>query len=533
MRNEIIPQAGFQMQFLAAKADIVIGGSGAGVGKTFAELLEPLRHKDVPGFNAMFFRRTTVQIKNPGGLWDESMNIYPLFNGQPQSQSMRWTFPAGAVVKFGHLEHEMNIYDHQGAQYCLIIFDELTHFSRKMFFYMLSRNRSVCGVKPYIRASCNPDAESFVADLIEWWIDQEERLPNGEQNKHYGYPIPERVGVVRYFLIDNENYVWGDNKQEVIDKCPHIFGDPAFEGSNAEDLVKSLTFIPGSIYDNKKLLSKDPGYLGNLMAQDEEEKTRLLRGNWKVKVDPLCIFNGISLEGMFTNNYPANVNFRCITCDAARFGQDLCTIWIWAGWKVVKLIVMSKSDAQETVNVIEKERERYQVIKGRVIVDQDGVGGGVVRLGHYVGFSGGHHPLPAIGWEKTAGKTKPVPENYENLKTQFYYHFAERVNNDEVSLPLSNENVVVDGFFGVKIKLSGKLLDVRDLIKQDLRAIKKKDPDSDGKKKINAKAEQKTLLRGRSPDFADGMSLRSYFDFYNGNIIVASSIRSPLDKLGF
>lgn len=523
--KEIIrPQPGFQEKFLASKADVVIGGAGAGVGKTFAELLETLRHIAVKGFNAIFFRRTTVQITNPGGLWDESMNLYPKFGGNPQSQKLRWYFPKGSVVKFGHLEHEMNIYDHQGAQYCLIIFDEVTHFTKKMFFYLLSRNRSVCGVKPYVRASCNPDPDSFVADLIEWWIDQDERLPDGEPNPRYGYPIPERIGVVRFMLVDNDEYVWGDTKQEVIDKCPHIFSNPAFENINPEDLIKSYTFIPGTIYENKKLMEKNPEYLGNLMALDEVEKARLLGGNWKIRIDPLCIFNAKSIQNLFTNLYPSNTTKRYITCDAARFGNDLTTIFVWYGWKVVKLIVISKCDAQEIVNAIEQERERYQIPKGKVIVDQDGVGGGVVKLGHYIGFSGGNPPLEDPGTF--------IKEFYYNLKTQLYYRFAEKVNDDEVSLPLSNENVVIDGYFGVKIKLKGKMYDVRDLIKQDLRAIKKKESTEDKKKQINSKEEQKVLLKGRSPDFSDGMSLRCWFEFFSGDIKTGKpSAPSALDYL--
>jgi hypothetical protein len=45
-------------------------------------------------------------------------------------------------------------------------FDELTHFSESQFFYMLSRNRSMCGVRPYVRATTNPDADSWVATFI-------------------------------------------------------------------------------------------------------------------------------------------------------------------------------------------------------------------------------------------------------------------------------------------------------------------------------------------------------------------------------
>lgn len=521
--NEIRPQEGFQEAFLSSTADIVIGGGAAGVGKTFAELLEPLRNKDVPGFNAIFFRRTAVQIRNPGGLWDESMGIYPLFGATANSQQLEWWFEAGVTLKFSHLQHEINIYDHQGAQYCLIIFDELTHFTKKMFFYMLSRNRSVCGVKPYVRATCNPDPESFVAELIEWWIDMDMKLPNGESNPNYGFPIPERAGVIRYFTIDQNNYVWGDTKQEVIDKCPHLFGGEKIEGMEDSDRIKSITFIPGDIYGNKKLLEKDPGYLANLQLLDSDEQARLLHGNWKIRVDELCIFHGPCIENLFSNAYPSNTNQRYITCDAARFGNDLCTIFIWYGWKVVKLVIMSKSDAQETVDVIEVERERYVIPKGKVIVDQDGVGGGVVKLGGYVGFSGNDPSLI-----DNSIKTK---ENYKNRKTQFYYRLADRVNNDEVSLPLSNENVVIDGVFGVKMKLGGKVVDVRELIKQDLRAIKKKDKDAEGKKQINSKEEQKTLLRGRSPDFGDGLSLRVHFDFNSGQITTGQPTRSILDRI--
>jgi hypothetical protein len=519
----IKPQPGFQEQFLTSRADIVIGGGAAGVGKTFAELIEPLRHKNVKGFNAIFFRRTTVQIRNPGGLWDQSADLYPLFGGSPNSQQLEWWFETGVTIKFSHLEHEKNIYDHQGAQYCLIIFDELTHFTKKMFIYLLSRNRSMCGVKPYIRATCNPDPDSFVAELIEWWIDMDLRLPSNERNPNYGFPIRERAGKLRYFLIDNDNYVWGDNKQEVIDKCPHIFGTNTFQNIEHKNLIKSITFIPGNIYENKKLLEKDPTYLSNLLSQDADERARLLEGNWRIRIDELCIFHGPSIENLFTNIYPSNTNQRFITVDAARFGNDLCTIWVWYGWKVVKLIVLTKSDAQETVDVIEKERLRYEIPKGKVIVDQAGVGSGVVKLGRYIGFMGG---APAMVEPGTF-----IKENYKNLKTQCFYRYAERVNNDEVSLPLSNENVIVDGFFGVKIKIDGKMHDVRDLIKQDHRAIKRKEKNEEGKIQINSKEEQKILLKGRSPDFVDGLSMRSYFEFNTGQLNVGTATKSILDRL--
>lgn len=259
--NEVRPQRGPQEKFLASSADIVIYGGAAGGGKSFALLMEPLRHVQTnPQFYAVIFRRNTVQVRNPGGLWDESMGLYGLTDASPSESVLEWQWPEGGKVKFAHLEHEKTKLDWQGAQVPLICWDELTHFTKTQFFYLLSRNRSMCGVRPYIRATCNPDADSWVAEFIAWWIDNQT-----------GFPIPERMGVVRWFIVLGDKTLWGDTRQELIDKY------------GTETRPKSATFIPASVYDNKILMQKDPGYLANLMALPVVEKARLLNGNWKIR----------------------------------------------------------------------------------------------------------------------------------------------------------------------------------------------------------------------------------------------------------
>ena len=141
-------------------------------------------------------------------------------------------------------------------------FDEVTHFTSAQFWYMLSRNRSVCGVKPYVRATCNPDADSWLASFMQWWWDPDT-----------GYPIPERSGVIRYFArLDDKTY-WGDTKEELLMEHPEI----------TPEMVKSFTFISAKLTDNKILMENDPGYMGNLLSQNEIEKERLLYGNWKIR----------------------------------------------------------------------------------------------------------------------------------------------------------------------------------------------------------------------------------------------------------
>lgn len=256
----IRPQAGPQTAFLASAADIAIYGGAAGGGKTWALLMEPLRHVANSQFGAVFFRRTLVQVRNEGGLWDESEKLYPIAGATPRvAPDLSWTFPSGSSVSFAHLEHDKTVLNWQGAQIPLICFDELTHFSQKQFWYMVSRNRSMSGVRPYIRATCNPDADSWVAEFIAWWIDQDS-----------GLPIPERAGVLRWFVRVNDAIVWADNPAELAERFPGI-------------PPKSVTFIPARLSDNAALMAADPGYLANLMALPTVERERLLGGNWKIR----------------------------------------------------------------------------------------------------------------------------------------------------------------------------------------------------------------------------------------------------------
>lgn len=266
---EIRPQPK-QEEFLSSSADIVIYGGAAGGGKSWSLLYEPLRHVDNGGFGAVIFRSSMTQIKEEGGLWDASQKLYNLYPGAEgrNPQKPYWRFPSGAKVSFRQISRDEDVYNWQGTEICCIEFDELTHFSRFQFFYMLSRNRSTCGVKPYVRASCNPDADSWVADFISWWIDQDT-----------GYAIQERSGKIRYMALVNEELVWGDSPEEVV----RVANEADYDVEIDENDVKSVTFISSSVYDNQALLKANPGYLSNLKAQSIVERERLLYGNWKIK----------------------------------------------------------------------------------------------------------------------------------------------------------------------------------------------------------------------------------------------------------
>lgn len=259
------PQSGPQEQYFLNPADILIYGGAAGGGKSWSLLLDPIRRLHVPGFTSVIFRRTYPEFTNEGGLWDESEKIYPYYGGVPKESTLSWDFPKlKNSIKFSHLEYEKDKLKYQGSQICFLGYDELTHFTKSQFFYMLSRNRSTCGIRPYIRGTCNPEAESWVSEFLAFWIDQDT-----------GYAIPERSGAIRYFVRDRDNIIWADSEAELRELVPYIPDEDFFP--------KSVSFIPAKLSDNPALLKKDPAYKGNLLALSFVDRERLLGGNWLIK----------------------------------------------------------------------------------------------------------------------------------------------------------------------------------------------------------------------------------------------------------
>jgi len=275
-RPRIRPHPGPQERFLSTPADICIYGGAAGGGKSYGLLLEPLRHVfTIPGFGGKIFRQTSTQITEEGALWDEACGLYIPLGGRPREDELSFTFaPYRNTISFGHLNHAKERYEHQGAQICYLGYDELTLVGRgagktreaeearaeATWWYLLSRNRSVCGIKPYCRATVNPDSRSWVKKLIAWWIDLET-----------GLPIPERSGVIRWLYRRKKVLCWYDTADEAAAANP----DLAWKGP-----PKSVTFIPAKLEDNPALVQRDPGYAGNLLLQDPVEGERLLEGNW-------------------------------------------------------------------------------------------------------------------------------------------------------------------------------------------------------------------------------------------------------------
>jgi predicted phage terminase large subunit-like protein len=243
---------------MASKADFVFMGGGAGGGKSRWLIMEGARYHRVKGYAGVIFRRTSPELTRGGGLWDDSFEVCGHLNGVPRTDVHDWRWPEfNSALAFSHLQHAKDVYAWKSAQLAFIGLDEVTSFEEMMFWYMVSRLRSVCGVKPSLRATCNPEPGSWVARFLDWWIGAD------------GFPDPTRDGLLRWFCreLTTGKILWADK--------PSQLPDPAS--------AKSVTFIRSRLEDNPALTTKDPSYRATLLSLPLYERKILLDGNWKVR----------------------------------------------------------------------------------------------------------------------------------------------------------------------------------------------------------------------------------------------------------
>ena len=230
---------------------------------TFTSLLIALKFMQYPRATGVIFRRTSKMLTAPGSIWHEALNLYTTVYGDNlkiRSRETEIEFPNGSLLKFSHMQHETNMFDHKGGQYSLVIFDEATDFTEDMIVYLLSRMRNAhVGHKPQMFLMTNPDYDSFLRLwLQDFYLDDR------------GIPLPEKTGIKRYLFRQGNTALWYNSLAEA----------EAVHGSGDESGILSFCFIGATCRDNPLLLKAQPGYISNLMQLPRVEMERLLEGSW-------------------------------------------------------------------------------------------------------------------------------------------------------------------------------------------------------------------------------------------------------------
>ena len=229
-----------------------------------------------------------------------------------------------------------------------------------------------------------------------------------------------------------------------------------------------------SLVDDNKYISKY--YKTQLQTLDELSKQRLLFGNWEYDSTKDSLIEYDAILNMFSQKGVAGDKY--ISCDVARFGADKTVIMLWEGLHIINIRTLLKSAVNDVVEAVRQLQQEYQVNLRNIIVDEDGVGGGVKDFLRCQGFTNNARALKS--------------ENYQNLKTQCYYKLADKINKGQVGIVCPDVNV-------------------KNQIIEECEQVRTKDADKDNKLQIIPKDTVKAIL-GRSPDYSDALAMRMYYE---------------------
>lgn len=234
-----------QAEFLGLSCEEALYGGAAGGGKTEALLMWLAQGVGVPGYSAVFFRRTYAQlVKSNDSPLTKSHELFKPLGGKYKASEHRWSFPSGAAIEFGHLQHELSVMDYQGPAYHRVAFDELTQFSEAQYTYLFSRMRMRRDfpVRMGVRAASNPGGPGHA------WVKGRFITPQAERAVQALGPFqPSPPGLI----------FW---------PAPH------------------RAFVPARVADNPSLDIED--YVGRMRSHlPAVLRERLLNGDWSIVED--------------------------------------------------------------------------------------------------------------------------------------------------------------------------------------------------------------------------------------------------------
>ena len=275
----------------------------------------------------------------------------------------------------------------------------------------------------------------------------------------------------------------------------HVYRDyyKPFKEGTMPSYRMFIRALPG---DNPHL---PQAYITNLERSDKVTRERLLKGNFEFDDNPQKIMLYEAITDLTNNTLVNNLEVKTIIADIARFGGDKIVLGTFKGLELYSLGVYTYQGIDETIKKIKEEAQIEHVGWQNIMVDEGGVGGGVVDgMKGIKGFNGASSPLPI--WDYI--KSKPVPANYQNFRCQCYFKLGEMVNDRKIKIAIIKFQTNIEGYTLEKA--------LSDLV-EELDLVQQTDNSQDGKKAIIPKSEIKLQL-GRSPDFADIMMMRMFFE---------------------
>jgi hypothetical protein len=269
---------------------------------------------------------------------------------------------------------------------------------------------------------------------------------------------------VRYKLIN-------DNPKGLLTCNPHkgwLYRE-FFDAQRNGSIRKDRRFIQALPTDNPHI---SPVYIESLQMLPDIDRKRLLEGDWDYDETKDRLYEYDDLLRCFRPSTTLGDKF--ITADIARMGDDRTVIAVWNNLHAEKFVVLKHKPINEVVDTINELIKNHSVRLSNVLVDEDGIGGGVVDFIRCKGFLNG---------------SKAVRDNYINLKSDCYFKLGELISSNAITFEGTHKDTIV----------------------KELEMIRREKIDSDGKLRVTNKEDLKKR-HGISPDFADAIMMRAFYE---------------------
>lgn len=230
--------------FLSKATEILYGGAAGGGKSHLMRVAMVIWCTMIAGLQVYLFRRVSKDLlsnhmEGPNGF--RNMMAPWVRQGFVRIVDNEVRFWNGSKIFLCHCQHEKNMYDYDGVEIHVLLIDELTHFSEKIYRFLRGRVRAV-GLPP---------------------------LP------------PELVGCFPRILCGtnpgNIGHLWVKNS--FIDNCVpmEIRQMPPEEGGMLRQ------FIPALLEDNPSMTEQDPTYEAKLKGLGSKALVRAKRyGDWNI-----------------------------------------------------------------------------------------------------------------------------------------------------------------------------------------------------------------------------------------------------------
>ena len=238
-----------------------------------------------------------------------------------------------------------------------------------------------------------------------------------------------------------------------------------------QNLPEHLAFVQALPGDNIHL---PDAYVTSLSRLPEADRKRLLEGDWEFdnSSDRLYLYD----ELMRCFREPMNVGEGYITADIARLGKDRTVLCVWKGLSCIDIVVLKQKRQDEVKAEIQRLMNTHSIRLSNVLADADGVGGGLVDSLRCREFMNGSKAVRGT--------------QYMNLKADCYFRLGELIDKNEITFPVKYQE---------------------DIIKE-LELVRRVDPDKEGKLRVTSKDTISQRTGGISPDIADAIMMRAYFE---------------------